>query len=122
VHNFTEEDGWALQMKFKTQAVFNFTALQNLCTGLHSRSSPGLVQTSVKVHVAMLNGQALRQRHLLVIENAPVAALHDMRNVVATGGVCANVAHNGYELVLARSVQQLLHITDILLVTVLSTA
>jgi hypothetical protein len=72
------------------------------------RLRPRLVDASVQVHISVLDGQALRKGDFLVIEDAPVATLHDVCNVVATGGVCPDVAHNRDKLVFSGSVQHLL--------------
>lgn len=65
--------------------------------------------TPVQVHVTMADGKLLGQSNLLVIEDVPQAILLHVGDVVATGSVAADVAHNGDQLILPGPIEQLLH-------------
>jgi hypothetical protein len=63
---------------------------------------------AVEVHVAVLDRDPLGSSHSLVVENVPVSPLLDMCHIVATGGVGADVAHNGHKLIFAWAIQHFL--------------
>mmetsp|Transcript_6362 Transcript_6362/g.16783 ORF Transcript_6362/g.16783 Transcript_6362/m.16783 type:complete len:288 (+) Transcript_6362:376-1239(+) len=64
----------------------------------------GSVFPLVDVNVAQLEGRALRQRHLAVVEEGPLAVLLDVADVVAARRVRAHVRDEPQQLVRAAAV------------------